>query len=118
MREIKFRAQRILGVNLPKEGWTWDIFTLSDLFESPSETLRIWYKVDTIGQFTGLIDRDGREVYEGDIIDAITNIDRSRFIVDDIANMWWRAYCANFWVIGNIYENPELVESARRGMSR
>jgi uncharacterized phage protein (TIGR01671 family) len=73
-------------------------------------------------QFTGLHDKNGKEIYEGDVV-APEHESSGRAVVE------WREECASFethwqdghfdhncgtWefleVIGNIYENPELVK--------
>lgn len=80
----------------------------------------------TVGQFTGLIDENGKKIFEGDIVhvhDCLVRCDApfhefdgvvehrnaSFVIVDDfITHYRWIDY--DVTVIGNIHDNPELLE--------
>ena len=86
---------------------------------------------ETVGQYTGLTDRNGKKIFEGDICKfkrfndvhigkVVFNVTTASFI------MWYQpivgAYgekatqkmllsaCDNIEVIGNIHDNPELME--------
>lgn len=72
--------------------------------------------------FTGLFDRHGKEIYEGDIVQWDTDIDADYFdsklrFIDEKVKFEGGAFYPvcnmpeyEFEVIGNIYENPELIK--------
>jgi uncharacterized phage protein (TIGR01671 family) len=132
MREIKFRGKDQWG------NWRYgDLMKTSIPTASPVIVEEFYYddpddsmfEVDpaTVGQFTGLLDSNGKEIYEGDIVRfelppmVLTNektavgvvvyeygqflviIHAMRFTIFSIIN--------DCTIIGNVHDSPELLEA-------
>ena len=78
------------------------------------------YEVDpeTVGQYTGLTDKNGIKIFEGDIVDYISsdvigNPKTGTIIVEDMTDydtMIYLNHSEELQIIGNIHDNPELLK--------
>lgn len=114
MREIKFRAwdehkrKMIANPVVSDEGDGGE--TASVLLNTAINCLDPYY---VLMQYTGLKDKNGKEIYEGDIVSDTEIMDEVTFV----DGMFWLNYSEeplyhyiSVWeVIGNIHENPELL---------
>ena len=128
-REIKFRGKHIhvFSKNKKLDGqWVYGYYCDENYIRTDNAEKLI--DKNTLGQFTGVKDINGKEIYEGDIIEISTGIDKKNkaivefdcygFFINSI-NDTDVCYLGELdididtfiEVIGNVYDNPELLES-------
>lgn len=127
MREILFRGKTVNHgwkegfIGYTKDPYGTQIFWTEHIDNEPF-THKDYVHKETIGQYTGLTDKNGKKIFEGDIIKIVN---KKRFVFYGVAS--YRHSAPNSYakdltvkdadnceVIGNIYDNPELLEVAER----
>ncbi len=141
MRELLFRGQtrrfgerikNIAGDPMPSNWVYGGVFHQNDRGGSfsiiysydPIEKHPVY--ADTVGQYTGVNDRNGTKIFEGDIVEIARTEERgiikwdedtARFIISsnsisaDFDNYWGK----ELEVIGNIYDNQDLCDDTMKG---
>ena len=115
MREIKFRVWDYHSNKYINDYITGTSLSLNDLFKNGS--IVNGKNSLVFEQYTGLKDCNDVEIYEGDILKAKTNIGYVKYNEEEcsfeVCTLDWDIKFIEYscWkVIGNIYENPELLE--------
>lgn len=124
MRDLKFRAWDKVNkkISLP-----FNIYEYSE--DQDSEYGRFHFPSIEDGgceimQFTGHKDKNGKEIYEGDICSIGFNVqikwdeEKARFGFsyvggNSIMDQFWHRCPKDIIVIGNLYENPELMTDSK-----
>lgn len=127
MREIRYR-----GIGIAERKWVFGSLWFDTRNKATliwSEELEYWVRVDpaTVGQYTGLKDKNGKEIYEGDVMEIPETefnaeiIGRVLFEEDAYyiiplrgGHLWglhWSLRKHDAKIIGNIHDNPELLKN-------
>lgn len=136
MREILFRGKRVdngewVYGNLIEDKWGDDngntVYAILQDRVAP-DIAALWTPVkvipETVGEYTGSTDKDGKKIFEGDIIafrssesiyEVAYDITDSKFIIllrngKDSFLRFYNISAYYFSVIANKWDNPELLE--------
>lgn len=130
MREILFRIENhgewyygfpISEVKHSKEVGNYVSF-MGNAVKDGSSYYDLFADATTLGQFTGLLDKNSKKIFEGDILKArcndrpyIVSFNSGRFEIQDkygcvIKTTQEAVNWLEVEIIGNIYDNPELSE--------
>ncbi|MED1761526.1 YopX family protein [Bacillus subtilis] len=126
MRQIKFRAwhkkwdRLINDIFLGDSEVKFPIGNTSDILDINEEYSNLIFQ-----QYTGLKDKNGREIYEGDHLFSQGNMDGidyvgtvtycendAKYVLENVHGRLEWIPNNECWVKGNIYENPELQEAS------
>ena len=118
MRAIKFRGKSLRGGEW-YYGNLYDKDTKGNTHICTTQCGCLCIDPETVGQFTGLRDKQGREIYEGDIVRYSDESDDDyprHGVVDSVVfedGCFWpvsESWARDKEVIGNIHDNPELLK--------
>jgi hypothetical protein len=112
-RQIKFRVWDTEAQTWVENQWEFGPNFINSIFDCEPDKL-------VFQQFTGLTDKNGKEIYEGDILFETIMGFKQLGVCKSILGGWkifgypdsTLSFVGNYAeVIGNIFENPELIKS-------
>ena len=126
MREILFRGKQIdngewVEGYYAAEPYTKNTYNYGYILENEKDLYaKKAYLVDsrTVGQFTGLTDKNGKKIFEGDIVDCLDYLGEVYYDPDGCYDLRdntgemrgdFIGTCHSREVIGNIHDNPDLL---------
>ena len=127
MREILYRGKRADNGEWVY-GFLVKMWGLYHIIDQNDENSAYMIKPETVGQFTGLCDKNGKKIFEGDIVEFTDKFTHKKGRAEIVfeAFKWKYSGCyyggnpivwlciddgsIEFEVIGNIHDNPELLE--------
>ena len=145
MREILFRGKTIkqndgvtTGEPIKENMWVYGNLTVGKIESYKNDMIGNKHEIylidsETVGQFTGLTDKNGKKIFDGDIVrynqtdgakwngktiictgKVVYNDKTASFAVNSIDEIGAKNYdyfpIKDFEIIGNVHDNPELLK--------
>lgn len=115
-REILFRGKRIDNGEWVEGNYIFEDFDRVGIHQIGT-IIQCFVIPETVGQFTGLTDKNGKKIFEGDIVKYENNIYEikylekyARFAPSNEHSVFMVCAFNHLEVVGNIHDNPELLK--------